>query len=188
MECRHAGMPVAAGVVAVLLASCAAPSRGTSTVQTGCVSQPEATQIWTSIDDRLNAIELDPHHTGVSTVTTGDALTAITTYLQQQLVAHAFTEREVDHLDQLTVVQAGCNGSRLILNVTMTLVEDDYLNAAGTVDHRDTSVGRTLNLLQEYVRFGAGWKETDFSDLTPPAASPTPQVLRRRRDTLLYFA
>jgi hypothetical protein len=177
MDCRRLAMPAAACIVAVLLASCAAPAQGTSTTRTGCVSQTEATQIWTSIDDRLNAIELDPHHTGVSTVTTGNALTTITTYLQQELVAHRFTEREVDHLDQLTVVQAACNGSRLILNVTMTLVQDDYLNAAGEVDHPDAAVGRQLNLLQEYVRSGSGWKETDFSDLTPPAASPTPQIL-----------
>ena len=59
----------------------------------------------------------------------------------------------------------------------MTLVQDDYLNARGTVDHQDASVGRHLNLLQEYVRSGAGWKETDFSDLTAPGASPTPQTL-----------
>lgn len=170
-------MLAAAGVVAALLAACAAPAQGTSTTQTGCVSQAEATQIWTSIDNRLNAIELDPHHLGASSVTTGNALTTITAYLQQQLVAHAFTEREVDHLDQLTVVQAGCDGSRLIINVTMTLVQDDYLNAAGEVDHQDSSVGRELNLLQEYVRSGAGWKETDFSDLTPPGATPTPQIL-----------
>ena len=130
-----------------------------------------------SIDDRLNAVELDPHHTGASSVTTGNALATITTYLQQQLAAHGFTEREVDHLDQLTVVQAACNGSRLILNVTMTLVQDDYLNASGKVDHQDASVGRQLNILQEYVRSGSGWKETDFSDLTPPTASPTPQIL-----------
>jgi hypothetical protein len=177
MERRRVALLAAAGAVAVLLASCAAPTHGASTTQSGCVSQSEATQIWTSIDDRLNAVELDPHHTGASSVTTGNALATITTYLQQQLVAHGFTEREVDHLDQLTVVQAACNGSRLILNVTMTLVQDDYLNAAGTVDHQDASVGKALNMLQEYVRSGSGWKETDFSDLTPPPASPTPQIL-----------
>jgi hypothetical protein len=177
MECRRVAMPAVASAVAALLVSCGAPAHGASTAQTGCVSEPEATQIWTSIDNRINAVELDPQHTGASTVTTGTALTTITTYLQQQLVGHGFTEREVDRLDQLTVVQAGCNGSRLILNVTMTLVQDDYLNAAGVVDHQDAQVGRALNMLQEYVRSGSGWKETDFSDLTPPAASPTPQIL-----------
>lgn len=170
-------MTAVAGIVAVLLGSCAAPAHGPSIAATGCVTTSEATQIWTSIDNRLNAIELDPHHTGASSVTTGTALTTITTYLQQQLVAHGFTEREVDHLDQLTIVQAGCNGGRLILNVTMTLVQDDYLDAAGRVDHEDPALGHELNLLQEYVRSGNGWKETAFSDLTSRGASPTPQVL-----------
>ncbi|HEY6470027.1 MAG TPA: hypothetical protein VI434_09680 [Candidatus Dormibacteraeota bacterium] len=177
MESRRVATPAIACAVAVMLASCAAPAQGTSTARTGCVSQSQATQIWTSIDDRLNAIELEPHHSGLPAVTTGNAFTTITKYLQQQLVAHGFTEREVDHLDELTVVQAGCNNGRLILNVTMTLVQDDYLNAAGKVDHQDASVGRQLNILQEYVRSGSGWKETDFSDLTPPASSPTPQIL-----------
>ena len=177
MRFRRVTIAVAGCLLAGLIASCAAPASGPSTARAGCVSQAQSTQIWTDVDDRLNAIELDPHHTGLSGVTTGNALTTITAYLQQQLVARNFTEREVDHLDQLTVVQAGCSGSRLILNVTMTLVQDDYLNAAGKVDHQDASVGRQLNLLQEYVRSGAGWKETDFSDLTTPGASPTPQIL-----------
>jgi hypothetical protein len=170
-------MLAVACVGAGLIASCGAPAQGTSAAKAGCVSQSEATRIWASIDDRLNAIELDPRHAGLPSVTTGNAQTTINAYLQQQLVGHGFTEREVDHLDQLTVVQAGCAGSRLILNVTMTLIQDDYLNAAGKVDHQDASVGRHLTLLQEYVRSGSGWKETDFSDLTPPGASATPQIL-----------
>ena len=188
MERRRVAMPAVAGVIAALLASCAPPAQGTSTAKTGCVSQSEATRIWATVDDRLNAIELDPHHPGLSSVTTGNAQTTINAYLQQQLVGHGFTEREVDHLDQLTVVQAGCNGSWLVLNVTMTLIQDDYLNAAGKVDHQDASVGKQLTLLQEYVRSGSGWKETDFSDLTPPGASATPQILRHHHGTLLYFA
>jgi len=178
--------------VAVLLASCATPSatRSTSTPvpKTGCVTRPEATRIWTTVNHRLDAIELDPRHAGVSAVTTGNALTEITAYLEQQLVAHGLTEREVDRLNQLTIVQAGCNGGRLIVNVTMTLVRDDYLKAGGAVDHRDPSVGNALNLLQEYVRSGGAWKESDFSDLTPPGASPTPQLLRHLPSRLLYFA
>jgi hypothetical protein len=177
MTFRRIAMAAACCLVAAPVASCAAPPSGTSTTKTGCVSQTQATQIWADIDSRLNAIELDPHHTGLSGVTTGNALTTIDAYLRQQLIARNFTEREVDQLDQVTVVQAGCNGGRLILNVTMTLVQDDYLNAAGKVDHQDASVGQELNLLQEYVRSGAGWKETDFSDLTAPGASPTPQIL-----------
>ena len=178
--------------VAALLASCATPPtvRATSTpmAKTGCVTQTEAMRIWTMVNHRLDAIELDPHHAGVSAVTTGNALAQITTYMEQQLVAYGLTEHEVDRLDQLSVVQAGCNGSRLIVNVTMTLVQDDYLKAGGAVDHRDPSVGRAFNLLQEYVQSGGSWKETDLSDLTPPGASPTPQLLRLFQACLLYFA
>jgi hypothetical protein len=173
--------------VAGLLASCATPPAARST-STHCVTQPEATRIWTAVNHRLAAIELDPHHAGVSAVTTGNALAQITRYMEQQLVARGLTEHEVDRLDQLSVVQAGCNGSRLIVNVTMTLVQDDYLKTGGAVDHRDPSVGRAFNLLQEYVQSGGSWKETDLSDLTPPGASPTPQLLRLSQVGLLYFA
>jgi len=167
--------------VAGLLASCAAApgarSKSSPSVKTGCVTQAEATRIWTTVNHRLAAIELDPHHAGVSAVTTGNALAQITTYMEQQLVARGLTEHEVDRLDHLSVVQAGCNGSRLIVSVTMTLVQDDYLKA-GAVDHRDPSVGTAFNLLQEYEQSGGSWKESDLSDLTPPGASPTPQLLR----------
>jgi hypothetical protein len=177
--------------LAGILASCAAPSgaRATPTpAKTGCVTQTQATRIWMTVNHRLAAIELDPHHVGVSAVTTGNALAQITTYMEEQLVARGLTEHEVDRLDQLSVVQAGCNGSRLIVNVTMTLVQDDYLKSGGAVDHRDPSVGRAFNLLQEYVRSSGSWKESDLSDLTPPGASPSPQLLRLPRLTLLYFA
>jgi len=167
--------------VAGLLASCAAApgarSKSSPLVKTGCVTQAEATRIWTTVNHRLAAIELDPHHAGVSAVTTGNALAQITTYMEQQLVARGLTEHEVDRLDHLSVVQAGCNGSRLIVSVTMTLVQDDYLKA-GAVDHRDPSVGTAFNLLQEYEQSGGSWKESDLSDLTPPGTSPTPQLLR----------
>jgi len=178
--------------LAVLVASCAAPSAAHSppapSAKAGCVSQSEAQRIWTTVNHRLDAIELDPRHAGVSAVTTGSARTAITTYLEHQLVANGLTEHEVDRLDALRIVQAGCNGGRLLVNVTMTVVQDDYLKTGGAVDHRDPSVGSALNLLQEYVRSGGAWKESDFSDLTPPAASPTPQLLRLLATGLLYFA
>jgi hypothetical protein len=190
MTSRRAGPRALLALLAVLVAGCApALSKATpEATKTGCVTQSEATHIWTSVNERLDAIELDPHHTGVSAVTTGSALTAITTYLQQQLVGPGFTEREVDHLDQLTVVQAGCNSGLLILNVTMTLVQDDYLNAAGQIDHHDPSVGQELNLLQEYVQSGGAWKETAFSDLTSPGTTPTPETVRFSSCSLLYFA
>jgi hypothetical protein len=191
MQWRRTVTLAGCATVAMLLASCATPSaaRSTSTPvpTTACVTQTEATRIWMTVNHRLAAIELDPHHAGVSAVTTGNALTEITTYMGQQLVARGLTEHEVDRLDRLTVVQAGCDGGRLILNVTMTLVQDDYLKA-GAVDHRDPSVGRAFNLLQEYMRSGGSWKESDLSDLTPPGASPTPQLLRLSHASLVYFA
>ncbi|MGA7988132.1 MAG: hypothetical protein WCB51_07015 [Candidatus Dormiibacterota bacterium] len=190
MTSRQAVTRALAGFVAVLVAGCApSPPKATpAATKTGCLTQSEATQVWTTINARIDAIELDPHHIGVSAVTMGGALTAITSYLQQQLVGPGFTEREVDHLDQLTVVQAGCNGGLLILNVTMTIVQDDYLNAAGQVNHRDPSVGQQLNVLAEYARSGGVWKETAFSDLTSPGATPTPQTVRICQCSLLYFA
>lgn len=168
--------------MAAMPAACAAPAGATATpkpvVATGCVTHSEATRIWATINHSLDAIELDPRHGGAAAVTTGNALAEVTTYLEH-LVAQGLTEREVDRLDQLTVVQAGCDGGRLIVNIDMTVVQDDYLQTGGGFDHRDPSAGTTLNLLQAYVRAGGSWKESDFSSLTPPAAGPTPQLLRR---------
>jgi len=176
-------------VTAAVLASCSpTPGAGASPSAPGCVSTTQAVRIWTAIDNRINAIERDPHGTGLSDATTGDALTEIQTYLQDQLVSQGLTEREVDHLDFLVVVEAGCEGQPLILRVTETLVQDDYLNASGGVDHHDPQVGQTLHLLQEYEHTGGVWKENDFSDLDQPAATPTPQLLKLDAHTLLYLA
>jgi hypothetical protein len=144
---------------------------------TGCVTQQQATQVWTQIDTRLNAIELDPKHAGTADVATGAALTGIRQYLQQQLVAKNLTEREVDHLQSLSVVDAGCNGGTLQLRVTMTLVQDDYLATDGHVDHADAQVGKTLHILDSYVRSGGVWKESDFQDLDQPGPTQTPQLV-----------
>jgi hypothetical protein len=166
----------------MLLAACGSTPAGSSAAvpQSGCVTRLEATRIWTTINNRLLAIELDPHHAGASSVTTGSALAQITSYLQRQLVFPDFTEHEVDRLDALRVVEAGCNGGHLVLNVTMTVLQDDYLNAAGTLNHSDPSVGMAVNLLQEYVESSGVWKETAFSDLSQPPASPTPTLLSFR--------
>ena len=169
----------AAGVTALMLVSCSAtPGAGGSPSPAVCVTGAQAVRIWTAIDNRINAIESDPHHAGLSDVTTGAALTEIESYLQNQLVSKGFTEHEVDHLDGLVVVTAGCRGQPLTLRVTETLVQDDYLNAAGAVDHHDAQVGQTLHLLQAYEQAGGVWKENDFSDLDQPVATPTPQLLR----------
>jgi hypothetical protein len=180
MRWRRTGLLAVSGAAALLLAGCGSPpdaGSATRVPERGCIAAPEATRIWTSINSRLLAIELAPDHTGASSVTTGDALTLITNYLQRQLISQAFTEHEVDRLDSLRVVDAGCNGTHLILNVTMTVVQDDYLNADGSVNHSDPSVGMPVNLLQEYVKVGGVWKESDLSDLSQPAANPTPTLL-----------
>jgi hypothetical protein len=181
MQWRRTVLFAGCASAAAFVASCAtppAPSTPRLGPNTGCVTQSQATHIWVTVNHRLATLELDPHHAGVSAVTTGDALVQITTYMDQQLLARGLTEHEVDRLDHLSVVQAGCNGSSLIVNVTMTLVQDDYLKASGAVDHRDASVGRAFNLLQEYLYSGGSWKESDLTDLTPPGASTTPQLLR----------
>jgi hypothetical protein len=180
MRWRRTGPLAVAGAAALLVAGCASPPAVGSAVRVperGCVTAPEATRIWTAINSRLLAIELAPDHAGASSVTTGDALTLITSYLQRQLVSQAFTEHEVDRLDSLRVVDAGCNGTHLVLNVTMTVVQDDYLNADGSVNHSDPSVGTPVNLLQEYVKLGGVWKESDLTDLSQAAPSPTPTLL-----------
>lgn len=140
----------------------------------GCVSQTEAMQIWNKADAKLNAIELDPKHAGVADVATGEAQQLINVYLQQQLVALNFTEKEVDKLDSLTVIDAGCNGGTLDLHVAIVLVRDDYLKPDGQVDHPDPQVGMTLHFDETFVRVSSVWKEANFSSLDQ--ATPTPQL------------
>ncbi|MFN2583035.1 MAG: hypothetical protein ABR498_09880 [Candidatus Dormibacteria bacterium] len=144
---------------------------------TGCVTQEQATQIWTQIDNKLNSIEADPKHAGIETVATGTALQGVQQYVQQQLQANGWTESEVDKLQSLTIVSAGCNNGTLEVRVTMTLVKDDYVKANGQVDHQDESVGKTLHFLDFYVRESGVWKESDFQDLDKPAPSQTPQLI-----------
>jgi hypothetical protein len=185
-------LPVAGlAVTAAMLAACSAtPGAGGSPSSAACVTNAQAVRIWTAIDTRINAIELDPNHAGLSGVTTGDALTEIETYLHDQLVEQGLTEREVDRLDGIVVVVGGCKGQPLTLRVTETLVQDDYLNTGGAVDHHDPEVGQTLHLLQEYEETGGVWKESDFTNLDQPVVTPTPspQLLRLERRTLLYLA
>jgi len=155
-------------------ASPGSPSgQGTAGAQgSGCLSHDEAVSIWTDIDHKLNAIELDPKHAGVANVATGQALELINQYLQTQLISSNFTEKEVDKLESLTVIDAGCNGGDLQVNVSETVVQDDYLRADGSVDHADSSVGSTLQLAETYIRVGGTWKQSDFRDLSSPTATP----------------
>jgi hypothetical protein len=143
----------------------------------GCVSQSQAEQIWTDIDNKINAMEADPTHASPATVTTGAALQGVQQYLAQDLEANKWTEREVDHLESLTVVNAGCNNSTLQLRVTMTLVTDEYLNGSGQVDHHDPSEGQQLHFVDEYVRSGVTWKESNFINLDQPGPTPPSQII-----------
>lgn len=155
--------------------SARASASGSAAPQAGCVSQSQAQQIWTQVDGQLNAIVLDPKHAGLSDVATGNALALIQQYIQTTLVQANLTEKEVDRLDALNILSAGCNNGTLTVHVTMTVVRDDYLNPAGKVDHSDPQVGATLHLDESFVRAGSGWKESDFTNLDSP--SQTPQLV-----------
>ena len=167
----------------LLLAACGTtgpqPGGGTAsgvpTSLPGCVSRAAARDIWTRIDNRLNAIALDPRHAGLSDVATGSALSEIQGYIQTTLVAKGLTEREVDTLDSLTVSDAACTGNSLQVTVASTVAQDDYLRADGTVDHRDAAVGTQLHLVETFDRVGGVWKESSITDAGSP--SPTAQVV-----------
>lgn len=129
-------------------------------------------RIWTDIDEKLNAVELDPKHEGVGKLATGQALELINEYLQTTLVSKNLTEKEVDKLESLTVIDAGCNGGDLTVQVSQKVVQDDYLRPDGQLDHSDSAVGTTLELVETFVRDGSSWKESDFRDATQPTSSP----------------
>ncbi|MBV9101408.1 MAG: hypothetical protein JOZ46_05745 [Candidatus Dormibacteraeota bacterium] len=168
------------GVAALALTGCSAgaPSSAAASqpAQGGCVSQSQAESIWTSVDQRLNAIVLDPKHAGLTTVATGSALGLIQQYVQTTLVQPHLTEREVDHLDQLIILSAGCGDAPLHVHVTMTVVRDDYLKPDGSVDHSDPTVGTSLRLDEAFVRAGSSWKESDFQSLQQEAQQ-TPRLV-----------
>ena len=147
------------------------------------MTQSQAEAVWTSVDQRLNAIVLDPRHAGLDSVATGSALTLIQQYVQTTLVQPHLTEREVDHLDQLIILSAGCGGGPLHVHVAMTVVRDDYLKSDGSADHSDATTGTTLHLDETFVRSGAVWKESDFQSLQQEGQQ-TPQLVRG----LVYLA
>ena len=185
---RFAVAGVGTALAAIVLSACSSSSSSThspssagasgsssAAPQAGCVSQSQAQQIWTQIDNQLNSIVLDPQHAGLSDVATGNALVLIQQYIQTTLVQANLTEKEVDRLDALNVLSAGCNNGTLTVHVTMTVVRDDYLNPAGKVDHSDPQAGATIHLDESYARAGSGWKESDFTNLDSP--SQTPQLV-----------
>jgi len=155
--------------------ACSPASSRATPRPTGCVGHDQAREIWRSLDDRLNAIVLDPAHAGLEDIATGNALVQDRRYIQEMLVAQHVTEREVNRLDSLTVLDGGCNGGTLRIRVALTLTQDDYLAPDGHVDHSDPAVGATFHLLESYLRAGSGWKQSDYADADAP--SPTPQLL-----------
>ena len=144
---------------------------------TGCVSQAQAEQIWTAIDNRIIAFEAHPKTATPDTVATGAALQAIQTYLVQQLEANNWTEREVDKLESLTVASAGCNKGTLVVHGTITLVTDEYLAGDGHLDHHDSQEGQKQDFTDNYVRVGGYWKQSQLQTPNQAAPTATPQVI-----------
>ena len=173
---------------AVLVAACGSSSPATPSLSggadgavraqgTGCVSQAQARQIWTDIDNRIIAFEAHPKTATPDSVATGAALQAIQTYLAQQLEANNWTEREVDKLESLTVANAGCNNGTLVVHGTITLVTDEYLAGDGHVDHHDSQEGQKQDFIDNYVRVGGYWKQSQLQNPNQAAPTATPQVI-----------
>jgi hypothetical protein len=136
-----------------------------------CLDNQQARGVWNDVTARLDALSLHPDTTKVSDVAEGTAGDEIRQYLQSTLISKGLTEREKERLDDLTVVQAGCNGEPLTVNLTETLVQDDYLAKDGHVDHQDPSVGQSLHMLESYVRSGSTWKLIALTSLDQPTSN-----------------
>jgi hypothetical protein len=166
----------------LLLAACGSspaatgfpPGGGAPSAGPGCVDTSAASDIWKSVNNRLNQIALDPRHQGLADVATGTALLQLQQYIQSTLIAKNLTEREVDTLDSLTVTDAGCNGGPLQVTVSTTVKQDDYLKPDGGVDHSDPVVGGQLHLAESFDRVKGVWKVSRVSSLDAP--SPSAQV------------
>ncbi|MBV8528747.1 MAG: hypothetical protein JOZ75_10555 [Candidatus Dormibacteraeota bacterium] len=178
-----AACALCASVVAACGSSRAAatpPSGASGAVRaqgSGCVSQAEAQQIWTGIDNQIIAFEANPEDANPDIVATGAALQAIQTYLAQQLEANHWTEREVDKLDSLTVANAGCNNGTLVVHGTLTLITDEYLAGDGQVDHHDSQEGQKQDFIDNYVRVGGYWKQSQLQNPNQSAPTATPEVI-----------
>ena len=184
---QTAATVAAAALCAAVVAACGssssaatpsgAASGGVPAQGSGCVSQSQAQQIWTAIDNRIIAFEAHPKSATPDAVATGAALEAIQTYLAQQLEANNWTEREVDKLDSLTVATAGCNNGTLVVHGTITLVTDEYLTGDGQVDHHDSEEGQKQEFIDNYVRVGGYWKQSQLQNPNPAAPTATPEVI-----------
>jgi hypothetical protein len=136
-----------------------------------CLDSTQARAVWTDVNARIDALSLHPDISHVAAVAEGTAADDIRQYLQQTLIDKHLTEREREHLDDLTVVQPGCSGQPLTVHVHETVVQDDYLRPDGHVDHTDPAVGQTLNMLESYVRSGGTWKIIALTSLDQPTPS-----------------
>ena len=183
---RSAASAAIATLCAAIVGACGSSSTatpasgggGNGTQGSGCVSQSQAEQIWRDVDNRIIAFEADPKSAAPGTVATGAALSAIQQYLAQQLEANNWTEREVDKLDSLAIESAGCNGGTLVVRGTMTLVTDEYLTANGRVDHHDSEEGQKQQFIDNYVRVGGVWKQSQLQNPGQQAApTATPEVI-----------
>ena len=141
-----------------------------------CVTQSQARAVWQSVDDRVNALERHPSLSGVDALAQGTAAAQLRQYVQQRLLDAHLTEREVQRLDSISVLQPACGNQPLTVRVFVTLVADDYLAADGHLDHRDPGVGQTSEVLESYVRTQSGWKVVTIATLVPPSASPGTSV------------
>lgn len=144
------------------------PTPGTGAA---CLDTTQARAVWTDVTKRLDALSLHPDVSRVGDVAAGSAATEIRHYLQQTLIEKHLTEREREQLDNLSVIEDGCNGLPLTVHVTETLVQDDYLAPDGHVDHSDSQVGHQLETVESYVRSGSTWKVVAITSLE----QPTPQ-------------
>ncbi|MBV8445418.1 MAG: hypothetical protein JOZ92_05825, partial [Candidatus Dormibacteraeota bacterium] len=73
----------ASGRTASLPVSPGSTASASATPLVGCLNQAQALAVWNAVNQKLDAIELDPKHQGAGQIATGDALALITNYLQQ---------------------------------------------------------------------------------------------------------
>lgn len=156
----------------------ASPSPSAVARATGaCVTTSDARVVWTTVNGRLVAIGLDPHHAGVDGVAAGPAADQLRQYFQRQLTAQNLVERETDRLDDVVVLDPACSNAPLVLRVTETLVQDDYLRPDGAIDHRDARVGSQLHYVMTYERTSDGWRLWQITSLDGSSGPPPGNVV-----------
>ncbi|HEV7679524.1 MAG TPA: hypothetical protein VGQ42_13240 [Candidatus Dormibacteraeota bacterium] len=153
------------GVRSGALPARAVPGVATTPGSGACVDVAGARMVWSDVNARLQALVLHPDVGRIAGVAQGAAATQMQQYLQQRLIDQHLTERELERLDDLSIVEAGCGSGPLTVRVTETLVQDDYIDAGGSVDHTDPGVGSASHVLESYVRSGDVWKVITISSL-----------------------